>query len=137
MNRSAAREHVFKLIYSLQTQKENLSEQLNLYFENEEIRDAEIKEYITNIVYGIEENLQNIEKLIAENLKQDWTIERISRIDFVLLKLAIYEIKFTKTPFKVVINEVVELAKKYGEDSSPFFINGLLASVVKESENES
>ena len=72
---------------------------------------------------------------ISENLKKDWKLERISKINLVLLKLAIYEILYTETPFKVVINEVVELAKKYGDDTSPNFINGILASIVKESEN--
>ena len=62
-------------------------------------------------------------------------IERISKINLVLLKLAIYEILYTETPFKVVINEAVELAKKYGDDTSPNFVNGILASIVKESEN--
>ena len=72
---------------------------------------------------------------ISDNLKKDWKIERISKIDLVLLKIAIYEILFTQTPYKVAINEVVEISKKYGEDNSSNFINGILASIVKESEN--
>ena len=135
MNRSASREESFKLLYSLEIQKENLKEQIALYLENEEILDEKTKEYISGIVEGIEKNLVEIEKKISENLKKDWKIERISKINLVLLKLAIYEIIYTETPYKVVINEVVELAKKYGDDTSPNFINGILASIVKESEN--
>ena len=90
---------------------------------------------MNEIVEGIENNIKDIENKISENLKKDWKIERISKINLVLLKLAIYEILYTQTPFKVVINEVVELAKKYGDDTSPNFINGILASIVKESEN--
>ena len=135
MNRSAAREEAFKLLYSLEIQKENLQEQIELYFENEDILDEKTKQYINDVVNGIENNLSEIEKKISENLKKDWKIERISKINLVLLKLAIYEILYTETPFKVVINEVVELAKKYGDDTSPNFINGILASIVKESEN--
>ena len=74
-------------------------------------------------------------KIYAENLKQigaDWKIERISKINLSLLKLAIYEIKYKDIPYKVEINEVVELAKKYGEEMSGKFINGALAKVVKE-----
>ena len=56
----------------------------------------------------------------------------ISKMDLTILKLAIYEIKFTDVPYKVSINEAVELAKKYGEDKSKNFVNGILASVVKE-----
>ena len=135
MNRSAAREETFKLLYSLEIQKEDLKEQTEIYLENAEISDENTKTYMTNLVEGIEENITTIEEKISENLKKDWKIERISKINLVLLKLAIYEILYTETPFKVVINEVVELAKKYGDDTSPNFINGILASIVKESEN--
>ena len=135
MNRSAAREETFKLLYSLEIQKENLKEQTEIYMENAEISDDNTKMYINQIVEGIEKNIITIEEKISENLKKDWKIDRISKINLVLLKLAIYEILYTETPFKVVINEVVELAKKYGDDTSPNFINGILASIVKESEN--
>lgn len=135
MNRSAAREEAFKLLYSLEIQKENIEEQTEIYLENAEISDENTKTYMKKMVEGVEKNITTIEEKISENLKKDWKIERISKINLVLLKLAIYEILYTETPFKVVINEVVELAKKYGDDTSPNFINGILASIVKESEN--
>ena len=135
MNRSAAREETFKLLYSLEIQKENLKEQTEIYLENAEISDENTKKYMIEIVEGIENNINDIKNKISENLKKDWKLERISKINLVLLKLAIYEILYTETPFKVVINEVVELAKKYGDDTSPNFVNGILASIVKESEN--
>ena len=101
MNRTAIREQAFKLIYSLEIQKQkDLAEAIKLYLEANEI--------------------------------SDWKLERISKIDLAILKLAIYEIKYKEIPFKVVINEAVELAKKYGEDSSKNFVNGILAVVVKE-----
>lgn len=65
-------------------------------------------------------------------MKKDWSIERISKINIALLKLAIYEMIYEKIPYKVIINEVVELAKEYGDDASHSFINGVLASVVKQ-----
>ena len=135
MKRSAAREEAFKLLYSLEVQKENLDEQLEMYFENEEITDQEIKDYILYVVKGIERNISDIQNKISDNLKKDWKIERISKINLVLLKLAIYEILYTETPYKVAINEAIEIAKKYGDDNSPNFVNGILASIVKESEN--
>ena len=131
MNRTAMRESAFKLIYSLEIQKqENLKEQIDLYFESENIENIEAKEYIEDAVLGIEKNKQEIVGLIEKNLKSDWKIDRISKIDLAILKLAIYEIKYKDIPFKVVINEAVELAKKYGEDSSKNFVNGILASIV-------
>ena len=90
------------------------------------------KEYIKDAIFGIKQNIQEIQGLIEKNLKADWKIDRISKIDLSLLKLAIYEIKYKEIPFKVAINESLELAKKYGEESSKNFINGILASIVKE-----
>ena len=80
---------------------------------------------------GIKENDEEITKIISENLKSGWTIDRISTVDLSLLKLAIYEIKYIKTPYKIIINEVVNMAKKYGEETAGSFINGVLAKVVE------
>ncbi len=133
MKRSAIREAAFKLIYSLEMQEiENLDEQMELYFECENITESEAKEYIIDAVKGIKEHLEEINILIEKNLKADWTLKRISKVDFSILKLAIYEIKYKNLPYKVAINEALEIAKKYGEESSKNFINGILASIVKE-----
>lgn len=134
MNRSEARELGFKFLYQIEVQKELNEEQIELFFENYEITDTNAMEYIKDLVNGIEIEKEAISDIIANNLKSDWKIERISKINLSLLKLAIYEIKYKQLPYKVVINEVVELAKKYGEDTSHSFINGILASVVKTNE---
>lgn len=133
MKRSEIRELAFKLIYSLEIQKiDNLDEQIDLYIENNEITDKEAIEYIKDCIKGIEKNKETILQTIQNSLMQEWKIERISKINLSLLKLAIYEIKYKDIPYKVEINEVVELAKTYGEDTSSKFINGALAKVVKE-----
>lgn len=132
MNRSEARDMAFKFLYQVEVQKENNEEALNLFFENNEIENKDAKKYILDIANGVYNNLENIIELIKKNLKQDWKIERISKITLAILKLAIYEIVYAKIPFKVVINEAVELAKKYGEETAPAFVNGILASIVKE-----
>lgn len=136
MNRSLSRELVFKLLYELEVQKENQIEQVDLYIENNEIKDKKTIEYLKEIVNGIKENKEIIESLISKNLKKDWSIDRISKVNLAILKLAIYEIKFMDLPYKVGINEAVELAKKYGDDGSKQFVNGVLASVVKENSEE-
>ena len=131
MNRSEIREQAFRLMYSLEIQKNvNLEEQIELYLESNNIEDKEAIDYIKDAVFGTQKNEDEIIKDIEKNLKSDWKIERISKIDLVILKLAIYEIKYKNLPFKVVINEAVELAKKYGEDTSKNFVNGILASIV-------
>ena len=127
------RELTFKLIYSLEIQKnENLNEQIELYIENNEIEDNEAIEYLKDCIYGINKNLEEINKTVESSLTSDWKIDRISKINLSLLKLAIYEIKYKDIPYKAEINEVVELAKAYGEDMSSKFINGALAKIVKE-----
>ena len=133
MNRSAIRENAFKLIYSLEIQKpENIEEQIDLFFESNDIKEEEAKTYIRNEILGIEKNKEQILEDIEKNLKEDWKLNRISKMDLSILKLAIYEIKFSNVPYKVAINEAVELAKKYGEDKSKNFVNGILASVIKD-----
>lgn len=132
MNRSAIRENTFKLIYSNEIQKEIDEEQIEIFIEANSIEGEEQINYIKNSFYGIQKNIEEIKELIEKNLKEKWTIERISKIDVSILKLAIYEILYSEVPYKVAINEAIELAKKYGDESSKKFINGILASIVKE-----
>ena len=132
MKRSEAREMLFKALYSVEIQKDVTEEHIDLFLENNEITDTATIGYIKTAVNSINEKKAELEEIITNNLKKDWTLERISKINIALLKLAIYEIKYTETPFKVVINEVVDLAKKYSEETAPSFINGVLASIVAE-----
>ena len=137
MERTQIREQAFKLIYSIEIQKvEDLKEAIDLYMEANEITSKKAIEYIEDAILGIDKNKKDIDSQIEKNLKQDWKLERISKMDLSILRLAIYEIKYKEVPFKVAINEAVELAKKYGEESSKKFVNGILASVVKENENK-
>ena len=134
MNRTLMRENAFRLLYSLEVQKNkeiNIEEQIELYIESNNITNTEAIEYMKDAILGIEKNKVEIKALIEENLKSNWKLERISKIDLSLLELAIYEIKYKEVPYKVAINEAVELAKKYGEDNSKTFVSGILASIVK------
>ena len=131
MNRSKIRELAFELLYSLEIQKvekESIEEQIKMFLETNEITDKKAKEYFTDVVYGIQTNSEKIQETISSNLASNWKIERISKISLVLLKLSTYK----KIPYKVVINEVVELAKLYGDENAPSFINGVLGNIVKQ-----
>lgn len=130
MKRTEIREQVFRLVYSSQIQKDIDEEQINIFIEENGLEKEE--KYIKDIFEGIKENKEEIETLISSNLKEKWSMDRISKIDFAILKVAIFELIYSKLPYKVAINEAVELAKKYGEDSSKSFVNGVLASIVKE-----
>lgn len=131
MNKSELREELFKLVYSLEVQKSTSIEQIDIFLQDAELSDKNA-ETIKKAVLKIIELDFEIKEQVSKNLKSEWTLERISKIDMSILKIAIYEILYIKVPYKVAINEAVELAKKYGEDSSSSFINGVLASVVRE-----
>ena len=132
MNRSAMRELAFQFLYGAEIQKELNVEQIGEFLENNEIESNDAKKYIEDVSKGILENEKDIKELIEKNLKADWKISRISKVSLTLLKLAIYEINYQKLPYKAIINEVLELAKKYGEEDSHLFINGVLASIVNQ-----
>ena len=132
MQRSAMRELAFKLVYELEVQKENSEEQFEIFIQNNEITEDDVIKYLKNISNGVFENNNEFDELIKTNLKDNWSLNRISKINISLIKLAIYEMLYNKLPYKIAINEVVELAKKYADESAPVFINGILASIVKE-----
>ena len=131
MNRSQIRELAFKLLYQIEIQKEISDEDMELFFENNNITSEEAKSYIKDVVKGTSTNSQEILELISNNLKKDWNLERITKVNLALLKLAIYEIKYKDIPFKVAINEAVNLAKDYGTEQSPKFVNAVLAKIKK------
>ena len=135
MTRTETRQLAFELLYSLEIQKidkEEYEEQIDIFLQEQNIEQPKVKKYIIQTVYGILEHQNEILTLISQNLKEKWEISRISKVNLVLLKLAVYEMIYVKLPYKVVVNEVVELAKKYGDDTSPSFINGILANIIKQ-----
>ena len=123
MNRTSARELAFKTIYSK-------------FFNNEEQEDLvqadkDSLAFISKILNAFALNYSEINEIISSHLK-GYTIERLFKIDLAIITLAVIELKIlNETPKEVVINEAVELAKKYSTEKSPKFINGVLADIVK------
>ena len=107
-------------------------EMLQMFLISQEIEDETVKEYLNDILFGVSRNDEEINNLIEGNLKENWSIGRISKINLSLLKIAIYEMIFQGLPYKIAINEVVELSKRYSDEQAQSFINGVLASIVKE-----
>ena len=91
MQRSAMRELAFKLVYEIEVQKETENEQLEIFLENNEITDEKVVNYLKDIKEGISKNIEEINSLITNNLKDNWSLNRISKINLSLIKLAIYE----------------------------------------------
>jgi len=108
-----------------------LDKLLELCYE-ENSNEEEEKEYISSVLMGVKENLEEIDKIILSKLK-NWSIDRIAKIDIAILRLAIYEIKYLKDiPVKVTANEAVELAKMYGDNDSKSFVNGVIAKIIED-----
>ena len=133
MQRSAMRELAFKFIYGLEMQKEQDNfEQVDIFIESNEITEEKVIHYLKDIQEGLVENSSEINSLIEHHLKENWSLNRISKINLSLIKIAIYEMLYKQIPYKVSINEAIELDKRYSDDTAPVFINGILASIVKE-----
>lgn len=136
MSRKKARDNAFKCIYELEFIKDkNLDDILsNCYEENN--NSEEEKQYIQMIVNGVKENIKKIDDIILSKLK-NWSLDRIAKIDLAILRLAIYEILYVDSiPNKVSANEAVELAKTYGNNDSKSFVNGVIAKVIEDKEEE-
>jgi len=139
MNRSETRRVAFELLYSLCIQKLDVNEygeQLEIFFENNQIEEEKTKDYIQDIVYGVEKNKKDILELINGELSEKWQLSRIFKVNLVILELAVYEILYKKLPYKVVVNEAVEIAKAYGDENASSFVNGILASIIKKNNIE-
>ena len=132
MSRRAAREIAFKTIFEIPFHDICDAGDIALYnkncndgFSNESDRD-----YFDKAVNMCFENIDDIDNKISEHLS-GWKIERLSKVNLSILRLALCEILyFDDIPYQVSINEAVEIAKKYGEDGAPNFINGVLASII-------
>jgi len=127
--RSEAREKIMIILYQIEIYKlNNVSFNLDMVIkENVEIENDFIKE----IVYGVTTKIDELDVEANKYLK-DWDIKRIDRTGASILRIALYEIKYTDTPQIVVINEAIELAKKYSDDSVRKIINAVLDRIINE-----
>lgn len=141
MSRKVAREYAFKIIFAENFQNEEVNPEeiiLALEKETESIEDItkEDMEYIKDVTNGVYTNITLLDEKIEKHLK-GWTMDRICKTDLSILRLAIYEILYREDiPDKVSVNEAVELAKMFSEDSSPSFVNGVLAGILSKKMEE-
>ncbi len=129
MGRRELREQIFKLLFRIEfNEKDEMPEQEELFFQEEENAASEKDEqYILKKYQDIVSKVDMIDEMINKTAK-GWETSRMGKVDLTLIRLAVYEIKYDdEIPTGVAINEAVELAKKFGQDNSPSFINGILA----------
>ena len=118
MKRTDERELAFKSIYS------------KFFNPTEGIENENKTEFANKILDEYIQHKDEVHTLISDNLK-GYTIDRLYKIDLAILILTIVEVNYIGTPKEIVINEAVELAKKFSTDKSPKFINGFLAQIIK------
>ena len=130
MTRRALREQVFMMLFSVDFHDtEEMTEQVDLFDEAEECSEKD-KEYILTKFNNILEKIDEIDAAINE-VSKGWKTKRMGKVDLTLIRLAVYEMKYEEDiPVKVAINEAVELAKQYGTEESPAFVNGVLAKLA-------
>lgn len=128
MSRRELREQIFKLLFRVEFNKmEDMPEQEQLFFEEEDAATDGDATYISEKYHKISEKLAEIDALLNEKAS-GWDTGRMSKVDLTILRLAVYEICYDEdVPTGVAINEAVELAKKFGQDASYGFVNGVLA----------
>ena len=130
-NRSELREIIMKVIY----QTYILEKTKNEYDINDLIKEQlEVEnEYVNNTIAGIIKNQKEINEL-ANKYMNNWTIDRLNKVDQAILSLGIYELMYTETPSVVAINEAIELSKKYSEEKVTKMLNGILDKIYHEEE---
>ena len=129
MNRSLLREKIFELLFRVEFNPiEDMPEQEELFATTGDVELSKTDaDYIRDKYEKIAEKLSEIDEAINDKTS-GWDTSRMAKVDLTIIRLAVYEIKYDESvPTGVAINEAVELAKKYGQDGSPAFVNGVLA----------
>lgn len=135
MGRKQAREGTMQLLFQMDVNEDYSDEVLDLYLDNFEFDNLETK-YIIDAIKSIKENLEEIDTHISKHL-EGWDLDRLAKVDLSTLRIAIYEILYREDiPIEVSINEAVETVKKFSNEDSFKFVNGVLGSFVRTIEKE-
>ena len=129
LTRSELREKIMTILYQINVYSANKIE----YDVEDIIREVNPidNEFVKDVVYGVITNKEELDNIANEYLKK-WTIDRLGNTDQSIIRMAIYELMYTKTPGIVVINEAVELAKSFSDDDVKNMINGILDKIYKD-----
>lgn len=136
MTRRNLREQVFYLLFRVEfNSAEDMPEQLRLFFEDEEKAfEEEDRSYISGKYSAVLEKISEIDGMLNERT-ENWDVTRMGKVELTVLRLAVYEMLFDEDiPETVAINEAVEIAKKFGQESSGSFVNAILAKFVTKGE---
>lgn len=137
MTRREARELIMQMLYET-TFHEDQDKERVLYDKLETLSTNEVgkklKTFMEQEYFGILDRQEELDAIIETNC-ENWNLSRIAKVDLVLLRMAVYEMKWGENiPYKVAVNEAIEIAKKYSTDKSPKFINGVLGKIITQLE---
>ncbi|OQY20167.1 MAG: transcription antitermination factor NusB [Desulfobacteraceae bacterium 4572_35.1] len=149
--RRNGREYALKILYSLYDQEDPLDVVMSDFWKNFRFSadvlgepedentplEPEVINFTEQLVLGVYDNLEQIDKILLSTSK-NWALDRMPRLDLSLMRLACYELMWMpQTPAGVVINEAIEIAKRYGTKDTPAFLNGVLDKIAKQVKSES
>ncbi len=129
--RTKARERALQALYQIDVAAEGIDDALGRFWKSFEPVEREVRELAEALVRGVAESRRAIDDTI-ERISTNWRLDRMAKVDRNVLRLAVYELLRTDVPVKVVINEAIELGKKFGSESSGAFVNGVLDRVAAE-----
>ena len=127
--RTKARERALQALYQIDVAAEGIDEALAAFWKSFEPVEREVMELAEEVVRGVAEHRRKVDESI-EGASSNWRLDRMARVDRNVLRLAVYELLCTDVPVKVVINEAIELGKKFGSESSGAFVNGVLDKIA-------
>lgn len=125
-----AREAVIQTLYAQEMGNDQAIEQFEEILKDKKVKGGKA-EFAKKLLKGILEHIDEIDEIIKNHLI-DWDFDRLDKVDKQILRVGIYEILYTDTPYQIVIDEAVKIAKNFSEDKAKSFINGILDKVAKE-----
>ncbi len=129
--RTKARERALQALYQIDVAAEGIDDALSRFWKSFEPVEREVVALAEALVRGVAAHRRTIDETI-ERVSTNWRLDRMAKVDRNVLRLAVYELLETDVPMKVVINEAIELGKKYGSESTGAFVNGVLDKVAAE-----
>ena len=144
MARSVARQAAMQLLYERMSGGEADDESLDLVYEQlamvpgvEKKPSADDREYIDDVLNGVQNHASEIDQLIEEHSSGSWALDRVAHVDLSILRLSAYELYYRKDiPDNVAISEAMELAEKYSEPKSSRYINGVLGAIGRDKQDD-
>ncbi len=128
--RTKARERALQALYQIDVAAEGIDEALARFWKSFEPVEREVQQVAEQLVRGVAAQRREIDDAI-ESVSEHWRLDRMAKVDRNILRLAVFELRSSEVPVKVVINEAIELGKKYGSESSGAFVNGVLDKIAQ------